>query len=118
MTAINDIDLSALDDLDLGDEPQATPEAAAPRDPMRMLRRIPVRLTLEVGEATVPLADVFQSSGYNIKAVMRALLSWAARQDVSMIGLQVVEANAPAIALYQRLGFVAHATNRFWVQAG
>ncbi|MEW1781069.1 flagellar motor switch protein FliN [Arthrobacter sp. NPDC080086] len=58
MTAINDIDLSALDDLDLGDEPQATAEAAAPRDPMRMLRRIPVRLTLEVGEATVPLADL------------------------------------------------------------
>lgn len=57
MTANTDIDLSALDDLDLGDEPQAT-EAAPPRDPLRMLRRIPVRLTLEVGEATVPLADL------------------------------------------------------------
>jgi N-acetylglutamate synthase len=51
------------------------------------------------------------------EAVMRALLSWAARPDITMIGLQVVEANAPAIALYRRLGFVAHATNRFWVQA-
>ena len=51
------------------------------------------------------------------EAVMQALLAWAAHQAVSMIGLQVVEANAPAIALYRRLGFVAHATNRFWVQA-
>lgn len=58
MNAINDIDLSALDDFDMGDAPEAATEAPAPRDPMRMLRRIPVRLTLEVGEATVPLADL------------------------------------------------------------
>ncbi|MPV70229.1 flagellar motor switch protein FliN [Burkholderia sp. BE17] len=58
MTSTTDLDLSALDDLSLGDEPQTVTETASPRDPLRMLRRIPVRLTLEVGEATVPLADL------------------------------------------------------------
>ncbi|WP_175808510.1 flagellar motor switch protein FliN [Burkholderia cenocepacia] len=58
MTSTTDLDLSALADLDLGDDPKSITEPASPRDPMRMLRRIPVRLTLEVGEATVPLADL------------------------------------------------------------
>ena len=58
MTSTTDLDLSALGDLDLGDDPQSIAASASPRDPMRMLRRIPVRLTLEVGEATVPLADL------------------------------------------------------------
>ncbi|EML1601992.1 flagellar motor switch protein FliN [Burkholderia cenocepacia] len=58
MTSTTDLDLSALGDLDLGDDPKSITESASPRDPMRMLRRIPVRLTLEVGEATVPLADL------------------------------------------------------------
>ncbi|WP_175885476.1 flagellar motor switch protein FliN [Burkholderia sp. BCC0044] len=58
MTSTTDFDLAALDDLDLGDAPQGRTETAVPRDPLRMLRRIPVRLTLEVGEAVVPLADL------------------------------------------------------------
>ncbi|CAJ0819355.1 MULTISPECIES: flagellar motor switch protein FliN [Ralstonia] len=59
MTSHNDIDLAAaLDEFDIGDESQTAVEAAPQRDPMRMLRRIPVRLTLEVGSATVPLADL------------------------------------------------------------
>ncbi|MGU3779458.1 flagellar motor switch protein FliN [Burkholderia metallica] len=58
MTSTTDLDLSALGDLDLGDDPKSITETTSARDPMRMLRRIPVRLTLEVGEATVPLADL------------------------------------------------------------
>ncbi len=49
-------------------------------------------------------------------AVLRALESWASTQDAEIIGLQVVATNAPAIALYERLGFVAGARNRFWVK--
>jgi GNAT superfamily N-acetyltransferase len=48
------------------------------------------------------------------QAVLAALESWAAQQDVNLIGLQVVNGNTPAIALYQRLGFVAGAANCYW----
>jgi GNAT superfamily N-acetyltransferase len=51
------------------------------------------------------------------QAVLTALESWAAQQDVDWIGLQVVLNNAPAVALYQRLGFVAGASNSYWVEA-
>ena len=50
------------------------------------------------------------------EAVLRALELWAADQGVHMLGLQVVTTNAPAVALYRSLGFVAVATNRFWVR--
>jgi len=50
------------------------------------------------------------------QSVMTALESWAARQEADWIGLQVVSSNTPAVALYQRLGFVAGATNSFWVR--
>jgi ribosomal protein S18 acetylase RimI-like enzyme len=50
------------------------------------------------------------------QSVLIALETWAARQDTDWIGLQVVAGNTPAVALYQRLGFVAGATNRFWVK--
>ncbi len=50
------------------------------------------------------------------EAALRALEAWAATQDVQTIGLQVVASNAPAVALYQRLGFVAAAYNRFWMK--
>jgi ribosomal protein S18 acetylase RimI-like enzyme len=50
------------------------------------------------------------------QSAMIALETWAAKQDADLIGLQVVSSNTPAVALYQRLGFVAGATNRFWVR--
>lgn len=49
-------------------------------------------------------------------AVMRALEAWAASQPIDLIGLQVVSTNTPAVRLYERLGFVPAATNRFWVR--
>jgi ribosomal protein S18 acetylase RimI-like enzyme len=50
------------------------------------------------------------------QSVLTALETWAAQQAAEWIGLQVVASNTPAIALYERLGFVAGATNRFWVR--
>jgi ribosomal protein S18 acetylase RimI-like enzyme len=50
------------------------------------------------------------------RAVLGALEAWAARQGVDWVGLQVTAQNRPAIRLYERLGFLAGATNRFWVQ--
>ena len=50
------------------------------------------------------------------EAVLRALEGWAHAQGVAAIGLQVVATNTPALALYQRLGFVQGAANRFWVR--
>lgn len=50
------------------------------------------------------------------QSVLRALETWAAGQQVEWIGLQVVAGNMPAVVLYQRLGFVSGATNRFWVR--
>ena len=47
-------------------------------------------------------------------AVMQALEAWAATQPVDLLALQVVSTNTPAVRLYQRLGYVAAATNRFW----
>ncbi|HET6306630.1 MAG TPA: GNAT family N-acetyltransferase [Rhodopila sp.] len=49
-------------------------------------------------------------------SVLSALQSWAARQDIDWIGLQVVTGNTPGVALYQRLGFVAGATNTYWIR--
>lgn|SRR5690606_20500674 len=37
---------------------QAAEAEAAPRAPLQLLRRIPVRLTLEVGSATLPLSEL------------------------------------------------------------
>jgi GNAT superfamily N-acetyltransferase len=50
------------------------------------------------------------------KRVMTALLAWAAQQDADLVGLQAVAANLAAVQLYEGLGFVVGATNRFWVQ--
>jgi ribosomal protein S18 acetylase RimI-like enzyme len=46
---------------------------------------------------------------------MAGLLSWAAQQGADLVGLQVVAGNVPAVQLYQSLGFVPGATNRFWL---
>jgi ribosomal protein S18 acetylase RimI-like enzyme len=49
------------------------------------------------------------------RAVLTALETWAARQAVDWIALQVVATNTPAVRLYEQLGFVHGATNRFWI---
>src|SRR3954451_23385179 len=49
-------------------------------------------------------------------AVLSALTHWAGQQGVDWIGLQVVRDNTAAVALYQSQGFVAGATNTFWVR--
>ncbi|CAM3411895.1 GNAT family N-acetyltransferase [Stackebrandtia soli] len=41
-------------------------------------------------------------------AIMRALAAWAIDRGASTLCVQVVSENQPAIALYQKLGFVAH----------
>jgi N-acetylglutamate synthase len=51
------------------------------------------------------------------QSVLIALETWAAQQDADWIGLQVVAGNTPAVALYQRLGFVTGATNTFWMKS-
>jgi ribosomal protein S18 acetylase RimI-like enzyme len=48
--------------------------------------------------------------------VLTTLESWAAQQGAETIGLQVVATNVAAVTLYQRLGFIAGATNRFFLE--
>lgn len=56
MDSVDDLDLT-LDELGLGDEAPEAVEVPR-RASMRLLRKIPVRLTLEVGTATLPLSDL------------------------------------------------------------
>ncbi|WP_206995187.1 FliM/FliN family flagellar motor switch protein [Trinickia mobilis] len=62
MDAIDDTDLDPLlDDLRADTAPSAPVEAAKPpRDNLKLLARIPVTLTLEVGSATLSLAELMQ----------------------------------------------------------
>lgn len=68
-----------------------------------------------VVECVATRADARREGGAD--AVMRALENWASAQEVALLGLQVVATNSPAVALYERLGYVACARNRFWVKA-
>jgi ribosomal protein S18 acetylase RimI-like enzyme len=67
-----------------------------------------------VVECVATRADIRRQGA--ARSVLSALESWAAQQEVDWIGLQVVADNAPAVALYQRRGFVAGATNSYWVR--
>jgi ribosomal protein S18 acetylase RimI-like enzyme len=49
------------------------------------------------------------------RTLLTALLAWAATRQADIAGLQVAEANAPAIRLYTALGFTPGASNRFWL---
>ena len=46
-------------------------------------------------------------------AVMAALVEWAAERGATTAYLQVLGDNAPALALYDRLGFVEHHRYRY-----
>jgi ribosomal protein S18 acetylase RimI-like enzyme len=50
------------------------------------------------------------------RTVLGALEAWAQQQGVRLLGLQVAETNAAAIALYGSLGFRGVDRNRFWVR--
>ncbi len=52
------------------------------------------------------------------RCVMQALETWAAGQGCDVLCLQVVESNAPAVALYTGLGFRPAARNCFWMPDG
>jgi N-acetylglutamate synthase len=67
-----------------------------------------------VAECVATRADARGQRG--AEAAMRGLMVWAASLGAHGIGLQVLEDNAPAVRLYQRLGFRPVATNRFWVR--
>lgn len=49
------------------------------------------------------------------REVLIALEHWAAQQEADWLGLQVVATNTPAVRLYEHLGFMPGAMNRFWV---
>ena len=49
---------------------------------------------------------------------MRALMAWAVSLGAQTVGLQVLEHNPSALALYRRLGFVPVGRNRFWIKRG
>ncbi|AJY10027.1 FliM/FliN family flagellar motor switch protein [Burkholderia dolosa] len=67
MNQNDDLNLDAALD-DFPDAPaDGGPSAGAAGASLRMLRRIPVRLTLEVGGATVPLADLL---GYGTGSIV------------------------------------------------
>lgn len=66
-----------------------------------------------VAECVATLADARGQRG--AEAAMRGLMAWAASLGAHSVGLQVVETNVPALALYRRLGFRAVCANRFWI---
>ena len=62
----------------------------------------------------VATRPAFRRQGFS-RAVLAAALGWAAEQDADLAGLQVAAGNRAAIRLYESLGFVAGASNRFWI---
>lgn len=50
--------------------------------------------------------------------LMAAAGAWGAARGATRCALQVAVTNAPALALYERLGFTEHHRYRYWVPAG
>ncbi len=69
---------------------------------------------LAVAECVATRADARGQRGADL--AMRALMAWAASMGAHTVGLQVVENNQAALALYRRLGFRPVCTNRFWAR--
>lgn len=67
-----------------------------------------------VAECVATRADAQGTGGAGV--AMRGLMAWAASSGCQSVGLQVVEGNAPARALYRRLGFAPVCVNQFWVR--
>ncbi len=64
------------------------------------------------GFRTIEVAPARRREGLGL-AVMSALVGWAAEQGATTAYLQVLGDNAPALALYERLGFVEHHRYRY-----
>lgn len=60
-----------------------------------------------LGVTAVEVAPEHRRSGVG-RALMAALLGWAAGRGADRCYLQVDEANSPALAFYRRLGFIEH----------
>jgi GNAT superfamily N-acetyltransferase len=67
-----------------------------------------------VAECVATRADARGRRG--AEEAMRALMAWAASLGAHTVGLQVVDQNHAAMALYRRLGFAPACTNRFWIR--
>ena len=65
-----------------------------------------------VGIRNVAVAPEHRRQGLGL-AVMAALLEWGAERGATTAYLQVLGDNAPAIAMYERLGFVTHHAYRY-----
>jgi N-acetylglutamate synthase len=64
------------------------------------------------GFRSIEVAEGRRREGLGL-AVMAALVEWAAEQGATTAYLQVLGDNAPALALYERLGFVEHHRYRY-----
>jgi GNAT superfamily N-acetyltransferase len=64
------------------------------------------------GFRTIEVAADRRREGLGL-AVMAALIDWAAEQGATTAYLQVLGDNAPALTLYERLGFVEHHRYRY-----
>ncbi|GAA4699786.1 GNAT family N-acetyltransferase [Nocardioides nanhaiensis] len=67
-----------------------------------------------VGFRSIDVAPEHRRRGLAL-AVMESLLDWGAEQGATTAYLQVLADNAPALALYERLGFTEHHRYRYLV---
>ena len=65
-----------------------------------------------VGFRGIEVAPEARRRGLGL-AVMAALLDWGASRGATTAYLQVLDGNEPALALYERLGFVTHHAYRY-----